>query len=476
MLLIVSGRIMQFLLMLLTLKISTYLLVPAEMGKMALVTTTLAFVSLFLINPVGMYVNRQMHVWNQQGLVKHNLLYHWFYILGVSLFASIVLGIVNYFGLMQLPISSSFLVSFALGTLFFNTINQTSIPSLNLLGYRFSFTVLSIATVVASLVFAVVLVINFGHRAEFWLLGILGGQVLLALIGSWIFYGKLNQPKSKQLLSTSLKDAKRVLFFSWPIALAVGLTWFQSQSYRFFIDYSFGLNMLGLFVAGYGISAGIMAAFESVFTTYFQPEFYKKVAASDLTNQAIAWNEYAVAIIPSLILMLFVIAALAPQLTRIMLAQNYQNAAQYVVWGAAIEMFRVLTNVFSLAAHANKNTKLLISPNLLGAVISLFLMYCLMPIWGITGICLALLAAGFSVTTFLYFKVKSHLPLSIPYAQIIQATVFGMSIYLLDYSLNVFVSLEPSIILTLAHIGLIGIIVLFIEFILLKRLAIFGAN
>ena len=52
----------------------------------------------------------------------------------------------------------------------------------------------------------------------------------------------------------------------------------QGQGYRYLLEGQLGLAQLGLFVAGYGISAGMIAGFESVLTTYFQPRLYRDVS------------------------------------------------------------------------------------------------------------------------------------------------------------------------------------------------------
>ena len=69
--------------------------------------------------------------------------------------------------------------------------------------------------------------------------------------------------------------------FAWPVAISVGFNWLQTQGYRFLMADTLGLVDLGLFVVGYGISAGLIAAFESVLTTYFQPKFYKNVSRNN---------------------------------------------------------------------------------------------------------------------------------------------------------------------------------------------------
>src|SRR5574340_542388 len=70
---ILFGRAAQFLLALAMMRVATTLLSPEEMGRMSLVTTTTAFFALFLINPVGMFINRRLHAWQSSGLARHYL-------------------------------------------------------------------------------------------------------------------------------------------------------------------------------------------------------------------------------------------------------------------------------------------------------------------------------------------------------------------------------------------------------------------
>jgi O-antigen/teichoic acid export membrane protein len=137
-------------------------------------------------------------------------------------------------------------------------------------------------------------------------------QTVFAVIGVKWFFEKL-RPETSVVIPTRVHLWK-LCHFAWPVAISVGFNWLQTQGYRFFVADSLGLIALGLFVAGYGISAGLMAAFESVLTTYFQPRFYKRVSNNNLVDQSLAWNKYAGAILPSLILVTFLLAGLAPEL------------------------------------------------------------------------------------------------------------------------------------------------------------------
>ncbi len=429
---ILVGRIIHFLLMLATLRIVTTLLSPAELGKIAIITTAVAFFSSFLINPVGMYVNRQLHTWNATGVINNRLGFHFVYLFAMAVISSAILGAVSYFEIFDFHLPVGFIGCFVFCTLFFNTINQTTIPSLNMLGFRGWFTILSIGTLLSSLIFAVLMVHYCTHSSEYWLSGLLLGQVLFGIFGYSVLHSKINHVKS-DTTTISKQDINTVFKFSWPIALTVGLTWLQSQSYRFFVEDTLGLDVLGLFVAGYGISAGIIAGFESVFTMYYQPVFYKQITTSDKENRVLAWNAYASSILPSLILLFFVLFALASKLALFMLAPQFQAAAKFVSWGAFIEVFRVMANVYSMMVYAEKETKILILPNAIGAITSLLMLYFLIPRWGVLGVVWALSLAGFCVMVFLHIQLKIKLPIHIPFRRMGVSTIFGFIICMMSY-------------------------------------------
>src|ERR1700722_1939029 len=81
--LIAVGRLAQFLLLFATLKISTTLLPPEEMAKVYLISSTVAFYAMLLLNPVGMFMNRRIHAWNDAGKVQHYFNYFWLYLIAV---------------------------------------------------------------------------------------------------------------------------------------------------------------------------------------------------------------------------------------------------------------------------------------------------------------------------------------------------------------------------------------------------------
>jgi len=385
------------------LRAATTLLSPEEMGKVSLALTTTAFFAMFLVNPVGMFINRRLHAWQASGSARAYLERYAAYLIGVALLAAISLPMFNLSGLVNFGMPIGWVATLVCTSLIFNTINQTSIPSLNLLGDTRGFVTLSVATLAASLICAVALVETVQTSAQYWVLGLLLGQMLLAVIGTQMLFARLHLNGAPAISPGIRGRHLKVLFdFAWPVAIAAGLGWVQSQGYRYIMESHLGMAQLGLFVAGYSISAGMIAGFESILTAYFQPRLYRDANKNHPEEQAQAWRRYASAVIPSLILTVALIVLLAPEFTRLLLGERFQEAASYVVWGALAEAARVLAGVYSLIAHVYMRTRWLIVPTAVGAALSIGLCVLLIPPLAAQGAGIALAVAGFVVVVLLH--------------------------------------------------------------------------
>lgn len=410
-------------------RVATTYLPPAEMGRLSLITAGIAFYAMFLVNPVGMFINRRFHAWDALGRAKYCFKLHWIYLLIVSVIAAVSLAALNQIHAFSFEFNTAWLLILVCGSLFFNTINQTAIPSLNLLELRGRFILLTLATIGAGLVSSFLLVRAFEPTAEYWLLGFLIGQTIFALIGVKLFFDKLHPQVAAP---TPTRAHLRLIFsFAWPIAISTGFNWLQTQGYRFFVADPLGLVALGLFVAGYGISAGLMAAFESALTTYFQPKFYKRVSNDNMAEQSLTWNKYAGAILPSLMLVTFLLVGLAPELTRFLVGPTYQLASQFVIWGVLAEGARVVANVYSMSAHAKMQTRLLIFPNILGAAICIALIWVLAPSFGAHGVGLALALAGIGMVVAMHYMMVVVLDMRLPYRMLLKGVAMGSTLLLI---------------------------------------------
>lgn len=394
---ILVGRAIQFLLALLILRVATSLLSPAEMGKVSLALTTTAFFALFLVNPVGMFINRRLHSWQESGALRHHLIRYVGYLAAVAAVAACCLPLLYDGGLADFGMALPWLIALVCGSLLFNTINQTAIPSLNLLGHAGSFVALTVATLGASFLGATALVEWKGPFAELWLLGLLAGQTIVGFVGTWVLFKRSRRIEALSVWPIGKVQLHRLASFAWPVAIAAGLGWVQSQGFRYLVENYLGLAQLGLFVAGYGISAGMIAGFESVLTAYFQPRLYQDANAMVESERTLAWRRYAAAVIPSLLLTVALIVSLAPELTRLFLGERFRSSAQFVVWGALAEAARSVIAVYSLVAHVHMRTRWLILPSLVGALTAMASSVLLIREFGASGAGMALTFSGFAV-------------------------------------------------------------------------------
>lgn len=357
-----AGRLAQFAIAFLSIKLMTTFLSPVEVGKVTLITSATAFFALFLVNPVGMFINRRLHAWVGAGFLKHY--FHLFcgYLLGVTALAAALMWGLLQTRLWDIALSPVLCAALVAGSLLFNTICQTLIPSMIMLGRPRPFIILTVATLIVGLVASILLVELFGANAVTWLAGLILSQMLFSVIAYKFFFCKW----SFECRSSTKANYQGLFNFAWPIAVAVGFNWLYMQGYRFVLADRFGLADLGLFAAGYGLASSLTTACETVTTTWFQPRFYQDANSTCATVRGKAWGNYASMMIPFTILSSSCIFMTAPYLTTIMLGASYQTAVSFVMAGALAEWGRTLFNIVSLEAHGKMSTRKLIIPSFIG--------------------------------------------------------------------------------------------------------------
>ena len=366
MLVTLLGRLAQFVLMFLSVNLMTSLLDPFQLGRVALITASVAFFALFLVNPVGMFVNRRLHTWYEDGRCRYYL--HWYslYILVVACVGAIAVIGLTMINPNLVGLTWAWVIVLIGGSLLFNTSTQTLIPSFNMLGRSLSFTAINLSTLSASLLSSYFFCTWGGASAEHWVSGAVAGQALFTLVAYFVFFRNyrgamlIPRPSSKQIHS--------LIHFCWPLAVAVGLQWAHMQGYRFVLADRFGLEELGLFVAGYSLAAAFLSAGETILTTWFQPLFYRSVNSSNKAERDVAWAAYATRMIPAVLLGCTALIASSNLLPRVMLGPQYHEVGNYVLLGCFAECGRMLVGIFGLHAHQHMTTRRLIFPNALGAI------------------------------------------------------------------------------------------------------------
>ena len=198
------GRIGRIILALITARVATSILPPEEMARIFLISSTVALYASILISPVGMFINRRIYTWNIAGKICIYFKYFWLYLLIVSLTSATSLTIFVKIGLFEFHTELIWLSFLIFSSLMISTMNLLLIPSLNLLGYRVWFVHLTLATTLASLIMAFYTTEYVRPSAEYWLVGLLSGQLLLGLIGGKVFYSKIQRSTAENGLTSEV--------------------------------------------------------------------------------------------------------------------------------------------------------------------------------------------------------------------------------------------------------------------------------
>lgn len=470
--LIIFGRISQALLALLSLRIMTSLLSPEEVGRWSLLIALTSFFAFGLINPLGMFINRRLHVWVEEGRVTRYLSYYFVYLLAGSLLAAGMLYTGSLVYSFVPGMSLFWIIGLVMCSIIFGTLNQTFIPSLNLLGHRGWFVLLMLTTVGSSLLASVGIAFFLRAGAELWQVGQLIGQAGLAIIGAGLFFKVVIKQKKReptgQELSLNYKKIRVLFLFAWPLAIAVLLTWAQSQSYRFVVQNSIGLESLGLFVIGYGLSASLFGVSESVLSTYFQPRFYKHISRGNKHDQALAWANYATVMLPAMLIIVAVVTSVSEELAQILLDKKFSSAAQFVVWGALVEASRVIVGTYALLAHAGMDTKKLVLPNILSAISAPLLVFLFAPTWAAHGVGLGLAISSFIAVLSSHLFLSNSFEIIMPWIRLFWASIFALLFYFIFFVGHAFFGYGDTLISLVAWLMVAGLLLLLMLFVLLK--------
>lgn len=368
-LMVSGGRVAMALIAVASIRVATSFLPPSQYGELALLTAVQMFCGLFLVNPVGQHINRHTHQWWDDGTLLSRLTAYRRYILGVS-----IVGAVASFGVItQQSLQQSILVAGAMLLMVIaGTWNATSIPMLNMIGFRGVSVFLAITTAVFGL-FASVILVNWSPSATAWFCGQASGMAVGALGAGWVLRHHA-QRSGHSLESLPLLDRRTIVAYCLPLALATGFMWLQLSGYRFVIQAYWGLEALGFLVVGLSITGQIWALAESLMQQFLYPLFYRRITKTDADGNQSALSDLLNIVGPLYLVLAGVVLLGAPYILRLLAAPQYADADIFVRFGVAIECCRVLGNTLSNAAQVTKKTHSMALPYILGATVAITLM------------------------------------------------------------------------------------------------------
>lgn len=365
-----AGRAVQALLSIAALRLLTSLLSPAQVGSVFLMLSFGSWFGLSLISPVGNFINRRLHGWHRDGVLRARFKTFNFYVLAVAVLA--------------LPLVFSAKVFFGLGSgiplfhfmaavcvyVYAVTWNQTTVPALNMLGLRRAFVGYSVLSAALGLGCSVLMASVAGKTASSWLYG----QTIGLFAGYLCANLSLKTATAAEVPSPAGVPDRAALSSLWvfaaPLSISALLMWVQTQSYRVIVERVIGPEFLGYLVVGLGIAASLAGVTESIVQQLYFPEFYKKLHGTSQEERRQALSSLAEKAIPVYIVISVFVLSLAPHLARLLVDSRFQTAWKFAAAGAGIELFRMITNIFAVTAHAEMKTSALVKPYAWGGALT----------------------------------------------------------------------------------------------------------
>ena len=364
------AKILQVLIALISMKILTEILSKDEVGNYYLLLTLLTLFNFAFLNPLGQYYSRQIIHWKQSGnLFNATFILMLLRILLIFCAILIAFFIYTFFDYEKYYSKVGFLI-FIFISLIAGT-HGVMLSAVNLLGERFQFAKFMIFTLVTSLTLAVLITLYIDRSAMGWLYGFATAQILFL----YPLYRRVvfNQPFDKKKIKSAFQSnfIKKIAFFAIPISLTLFLQWGQSTSYRFIIESKYSLEAVALIGVGVAVATAIFGAVESLATQFYNPIYFRKITNASKEERVIAWNEMAGFLIPIYLLLTVFVISLSPHLIKILVSDKFAEAFIYTLFGATIELFRVLTNTVYLVSQSEIDTRLTILPYAVGFILTL---------------------------------------------------------------------------------------------------------
>ena len=439
-------------------RVMTTLLSPVEVGAVSIALSISVMLNLTLINPIWMYILRNLHEWQRLNLLPKKILigFAW-YLLCVSLLSPLIVSGISWLGWGVPGGGGWVIIAIALHFAIFSAVS--TLPLLiNNLGQITKAAALNGGIALASLGGCVLTVKFVGSNVTGWMIGLSAGYAVMFLVGIPGFLKSIQGPKSVQPGYRSDWDLGSVARFAFPLSISVFFAWGQLYGYRFIFANELGANRLGLFFSGYALGAAVVNTVENVLIQYFQPSFYKRVSQNEPVEAAAAWEEYSSRVIPSLLLCIGFVAGAAPFLAKLLLGSAFQSAARFAVWGAAVESLRASLAVFSLSAHAQTKTRPLILANIIAAVAALGLATVLIRPFGEIGVGSALVISYLLgiVMVYSYLGRGAHMPIR---SRVLGDILLGTSFVLLfSIMVRFFLPSNLSIYSAVNGVGLLSVV------------------
>jgi O-antigen/teichoic acid export membrane protein len=426
-----AGRVGVVLAQVVSIRALTHFLPAGEVGRNYILFSSTAWFALVMLSPLVTYLERCVIEWKQEGSALANLRRLAAYCFGFTALATATLTVVNETLGLGVQVGRTSLGLIVIGHLLAGTFSGAVVSLINILGARVHFVLLGNLAAWGALGLSVAFVSLLAPTAELWLAGQFVAQGAVALVGLGFLLRMLGGARAPSAAATPDIHASTLFRFGWPMAIGVGLYWMLTQGYRFVLVARVNAEFVGFFGVGFAIGGGILVAYEILFKQLYQPIFFHAISGQAREARAKAWNDYASAFLPTMLVIATFVAAASPFLVTLLASPAFREAQPVLMWAAASEALRMTSGMYYFATLAEKDMRLLMLPNFAGAVTTIGLVALLAPISPVHGTGVGLCLGNVVVLVLLMVTVGGLTPVQLPWRQVGTALVLSAPLGLL---------------------------------------------
>jgi hypothetical protein len=235
------------------------------------------------------------------------------------------------------------------------------------------------------------------------------------------------------------------------------------------LDSVAGLKYVGLFSVAYSLCAMLISTFETLFNQYYGPIYLEAIKGKDKTEMVKAWNEYASAYVPGVILMGAFVIGGAPLLLKVFAGEKFQVVHAILLWPALTETLRAIgSSTINFMGIAIMNMRIIILPVALGATFALLGVYFFAQIDPLNGTGIALLLACVIGVLTVVVVTRRTLPIKWPLKRISLALFLALSM-IIAFRIAILLTPQVSVFKAVIILALGGLYLLGTEYFMARE-------
>ncbi|MES2812650.1 MAG: polysaccharide biosynthesis C-terminal domain-containing protein [Bacteroidota bacterium] len=226
-------------------------------------------------------------------------------------------------------------------------------------------------------------------------------------LGGILFFIKKYSINTKSIPFDEFKVFfKNYSIYAWPLIVLAFWSWINSYFDRYLIEYFLNLKDVGIYNANLGLGSKVFLMLNPFFLTLLTPiAFNNEIGLKEKKQHII---KYAYAYIVVAFFILIILGFTYNFIGTLLLSKNYAEGNYVIFWTALAYFLVTFTYLFEVIFYFQKRTGIILLSNVISAITAIALNLIFIPIFGLQGALIGLVASGlirFLVVWFVFKKL-----------------------------------------------------------------------